>query len=121
MAADDDDDALDNVEQLYEGPPDASDGRAVRKRQQDLRRVQRADADVLRKVMLSPAGRSWLWRKLEACRAFTPSYIPGNTSPQDALYYEGQRKLGLDLLSEVMLASTDLYLTMVRENQVKPE
>lgn len=115
----DDDEDLD-VEEILRASPDASDGRQVRQRQQALMRQQRQDADVIRKLMLSPAGRAWMWRKLEATRAFMPNYVPGNESPSalnDLVYYEGQRRFGLDLLAEVMLASTDLYLTMFREAQ----
>jgi hypothetical protein len=119
--SDEDDEVDELVQNIERGPPDASDGRAVRRRQSLQRRQQRADADVLRKLMMSPQGRSWMWRKLDAMRAFTPNYIPGSSNPTDTIYYEGMRRIGIDLLAEVMFASTDLYLTMVREAKAEEE
>lgn len=103
------------VEQVDGGTYNAADAKQVNNAKRAAGRLARDDADVIRKLMHTQQGRSWMWRKLTACRAFAPSYMPGQQQLTDTAYYEGQRAIGLELLAEVMGASRDLYLLMHKE------
>lgn len=98
------------------GSFNAADPVQVNNAKREAGRREKEDADVIRKLLHTPQGRAWMWRKLIACRAFAPSYAPGvGMSSKDVTYHEGQRGIGLELLAEVMKASKDLYLRMYSE------
>lgn len=85
------------------------------------RQNERADADVLRKIMMSPNGRSWLWRLLEWCDAHSDPFVPGVDGERETSRNLGRQVVGKHLMMQAMGASTDLYLTMMREAREKAE
>lgn len=85
------------------------------------RQNERIDADVLRKVMMSPNGRSWLWRLLEWCDAHSDPFVPGVDGERETSRNLGRQIVGKHLMLQAMGASTDLYLVMMREAREKAE
>ena len=66
----------------------------------------------VRDIMSTPSGRHWLWDHLSACHVFHSSFTG------DALttaYAEGERNMGLRLLSQIMQACPDNYILAQRE------
>ncbi|EOC1317155.1 hypothetical protein ACI09J_001777 [Cronobacter turicensis] len=79
--------------------------------QSQLERRKR-DADDIRHVMSSEAGRRVIWRVLERGNVF--SVIPP-VDTQTMAFMEGQRNLALALFQRVMSCCPELYLTMADE------
>lgn len=68
-------------------------------------------------LMSDHRGRRFVWRTLGHCRLFQPSI-----GPTDAItnYNEGQRNVGLLLLSQVNDLTPSLYAVMAAENAPQP-
>lgn len=68
-------------------------------------------------LMSDSRGRRFMWRTLGHCRLFQSSI-----GPTDAItnYNEGQRNVGLFLLSQVNDLTPSLYAVMAAENAPKP-
>ncbi|MDN6861933.1 MULTISPECIES: hypothetical protein [Pseudomonas] len=68
-------------------------------------------------LMSDHRGRRFMWRTLGDCRLFEPSI-----GPTDAItnYNEGQRNVGLLLLSQVNDLTPSLYAVMAAENAPQP-
>ena len=85
------------------------------KAEQRQKALARADADVLRKIMLSRNGRDWLWRLLDWCDVYSEPFVPGVDGERETCRNLGRQMVGKRLNMEVMEASQDLYITMLRE------
>ena len=83
------------------------EGKAKRKQSQD-------NLDLLW-VMSSPEGRRFVWRILEGAGLYRLSY----TGNSETFFNEGQRNIGLKLLSELQKVSPDEYVKMTQECQLK--
>lgn len=68
-------------------------------------------------LMSDSRGRRFMWRTLGRCRLFQSSI-----GPTDAItnYNEGQRNVGLLLLSQVNDLTPSLYAVMAAENAPQP-
>lgn len=68
-------------------------------------------------LMSDHRGRRFLWKTMGDCRLFQPSI-----GPTDAVtnYNEGQRNVGLLLLSQVNDLTPELYAVMAAENVEQP-
>lgn len=75
--------------------------------------AQSLDDSVVRELMSTPLGRAWIWRKLEACHVFASSFAADDRTTS---FNEGQRSIGLALISDVMRACPDYYLLAMRES-----
>jgi len=104
-------------EELERKPFDANDPVQVEKAKRAAGRQRRADADIVRKIMLTSEGRSWMYRKLVACHIYEPSFVPG--SSDITAYREGERNVGNLLLQEVQLAAPQQYIEMVKEGNAR--
>jgi hypothetical protein len=100
---------------LISNPMNASDpqqiaeveGKAKRKRDQSC-------ADLL-SVMATHEGRRFVWRILEGTGIYKLSY----TGNSETFFNEGQRNVGLKLLSELQKITPSEYLKMTEECQLK--
>lgn len=99
--------------------PDASDEVTTNTRKSDEARRRRNDADVLRRLMHTPEGRSWLYRKLEVCQIYGNAFMPGQADT--TAFQLGMQNVGKMLLAEAMDASGDLYLLMRGEAREEEE
>ena len=78
-------------------------------------RRKREDADVVRKLMKDKNGRSWLYRLLETCHIYGDTFRGEETHL--SAFCQGQENVGKQLMLEVIDASGDLYITMMREQR----
>lgn len=68
-------------------------------------------------LMGDSRGRRFMWRTMGSCRIFQ-----GSIGPTDAItnFNEGQRNVGLLLLSQVNNLTPELYAVMAAENVEQP-
>ncbi len=83
------------------------EGKARRKRDQD-------NADLI-SVMETHAGRRFVWRILESAGLYKLSY----TGNSETFFNEGQRNIGLKLLSDLLKVAPEEYVRMTQECQLK--
>ena len=103
------------VEALMSDSYDASDPVAENNLRRDARRIDRQDKDVLRKLMHTPEGRSWLYRKLETCHIYSSTFSAGQSDV--TAFQLGEENIGKRLMLECQAASVDLYMKMIKERQ----
>lgn len=75
------------------------------------RKLQR-DFDDLKAVLSTRNGRRFLWRTLSNCGVFELSY----TGTSETYFREGQRNIGLKLMSEINDADKTAMSLMMRES-----
>lgn len=99
---------------------DAADSVAENNARRDAERLAREDADVLRAIMHTKKGRAWIIRQLDRCHINSPAkFVPG--SPDATAHNLGLEAYGAMLLTDVMKASVDLYMTAIKEAQAEAE
>lgn len=92
---------------------DANDEKQVKAAKEKAKLNEALRLDVIRNVMQSAAGRSWIYSILEMCHIYGNPFIPGQ---QDVTAFNlGQANIGKILLVDVQVATPDLYLTMIQE------
>ncbi|MCY1396710.1 hypothetical protein D9M71_116920 [compost metagenome] len=86
------------------------------RKQEKLARQQ--EINDFRWLMSDPRGRRLMWRVMGKCRLFQPSFDPhgGITN-----FNEGQRNVGLFLLSEINDVCPQRYAEMAAEHAPTPE
>lgn len=92
----------------------AADSEQVKDAQDKLQRVREREIEDVRFILNDKRGRRFLWRQLEECGVFRSS---ANNSGSWTYFNEGQRNIGLKLLTEITDASPDAYLLMLKENK----
>lgn len=95
-------------------PFDASDPKQVQAKKTKAGREQKEQLSALRKFLETPAGRAWVWRLLEASHIYATSFVSGD--PHSSSFQEGERNLGLRVLSDVLKADPQAFITMSKEN-----
>lgn len=108
---------LEHVEETRK-PFDAGDKDAVRKRAREIKRNETQRIDTLKTIMGTKNGREYMWWLLEQCGAFRTS-IAGD--PYRTYFNEGQRNIGLIVLSEIHKYCSGDYVLMVNEAQTFKE
>lgn len=93
---------------------DAADPEAVSERKAASGRRRKNDDIIIAQIMEARSGRDWVWRFLERCHIFAPSFNPN--SPEVTAYREGERNVGLSLLQDVLRAAPDQWVVMTREH-----
>jgi hypothetical protein len=92
---------------------DSSDQKAVAKRIAGAKDKDAILKEALVGIMQTPSGRSWLKSVLDRC---SPYRSPFSSDPIQMAFSCGEQNIGLQLVAELHAASTDLYLTMMKEN-----
>lgn len=80
--------------------------------QRDKLAQEQADND-LRAILNSPQGRRFIWRLMEKTGLHKTSF----TGSSQTFFLEGQRNIGLLLLSDVMRVDPDSYTAMFKESK----
>ncbi len=93
----------------------ADDPAEEKRVREEERQRARNDANVLRKIMFTKEGRSWMYRFLESCKIFEDPFIPG--MPDSTGHNLGAQNIGKQLWLKVQDASLDLYVQMIREQR----
>jgi len=70
------------------------------------------DAD-LRFLLSTDQGRRYIWRVLEVCGIYKSSF----TGSSETFFLEGQRNVGLKLLSDIMRVDPDSYIKMYKQSR----
>lgn len=95
---------------------DASDLQAVNDRKSKLGRQRAADLQVVKNLLATEAGRSWVWRFLEFCHVYSQSF---DGEALSTVFNEGQRSVGNRLLLEITKSDPDAYVAMMKESAEK--
>lgn len=69
----------------------------------------------LRHILASPQGRRFYWRKLSDCGVFKTSFTGNSTT----FFNEGMRNVGLGMMTDLMDADPQAYITMMNESKEK--
>ena len=92
---------------------DSADPAAVEKQRKAAAASRRETLEAVLVMMGSRAGRRWMYDLLEAAHMFGTSFVQGD--PYATAFREGERNLGLRLMSDIQEVAADLYIVMVRE------
>lgn len=90
----------------------AADEGQVKDAEKKAKSQREQELEDVRSLLATQHGRRFIWRYLSACGVFTSSW---NHSGSIMCFNEGQRNIGLKLLSDVNEASPDAYLVMMKE------
>jgi hypothetical protein len=93
-------------------PYDASNRRDVRAAEKQAKLEEQQRREIVTGIMSVAPGRSWICDLLEHCHVFHTSF---NDSSNRMAFMEGQREIGLRLLTDIMGACPDHYVLMMRE------
>lgn len=74
---------------------------------------QDTDDQDLKFLLASDQGRRFIWNMLEKCGVFKSSF----TGSSETFFLEGQRNIGLKLMSDIMRVDPDSYLKMIKSNK----
>lgn len=92
---------------------DSNDPKQVAKARKQAVFDEALKLDVVKNVLGTAAGRSWMYGLLERCHCFSTSFIAG--APDASAFREGERNIGLQILIDIQNAAPDFYLTMIQE------
>lgn len=91
---------------------DLSEKADVRTRAKRARKQQQGLDGTLRGIMGTGTGRAWLWYILSTCHSFELE-VPGDAITM--AFRNGERNVGIRLLSDVMRVAPDEFVAMMRE------
>lgn len=97
---------------VLEAPYDANDPKAVENAKRRASRVAKEDMEVIRKLLSTREGRSWIWRKMADAAVFGN---PVGSDPYTTYFNLGVQSFGKMLLAETQ-RHPDLYAVMATEN-----
>jgi hypothetical protein len=93
-------------------PYDASNRRDVKAAEKQAKLHEQQRKEIVTGIMSVAPGRSWMCDILESCHIFATSY---NDVGLRMAFMEGQREVGIRLLTDIMGACPDSYVLMMRE------
>ena len=94
---------------------DAADPRAVNAAKKRASRERLEDLSVITEIMNSSRGRKWMYRWLERRFIFDNPFVPND--PYSGSFNMGMQNSGKETLIDVMEASPDNYVLMLKENK----
>ena len=94
-------------------PPNASDRKSIRRLEKAAKLADEQRRQVITSLMSTSFGREWMWDVLSRCHCFATTF---NGDALTSAFAEGQRAVGLSLLSDIMTACPDSYLQAQRES-----
>ena len=96
-------------------PYDASDPKQVKSAIKGSKDKGLRNKAALQNIMQTAEGRAWMHSLLERCRPFRSTF---STDPIQMAFNSGEANIGLQLIADLHAASTELYLVMMREQNV---
>jgi hypothetical protein len=93
---------------------DIGDSEFVEKRKTNSRLAQKSRSDLMAAIVSMPEGRKWIWELLTELGVFS------NPFSADGLVMAfkcGEQNVGQRIFADVLEASPDAYLTMVKESR----
>lgn len=91
----------------------AADAEQVKEAKKRSKSEREQALDDLEAVCSTPHGRRTIWRYLSLCGMFRTSYY-GDVN--QALFLEGQRNIGLQIVADLNEADPSIYLKMMQES-----
>jgi hypothetical protein len=91
---------------------DASNRRDVKAAEKQARLAEQQRREIVTGIMSVVPGRSWMCDILENCHIFATSFSDVGLR---MAFMEGQREVGIRLLTDIMAACPDHYVLMMRE------
>jgi hypothetical protein len=109
---------LDPLREAVPVAPDSSDPAVVKAAQRAARLDARKIAATVAGMMESPEVRTWMYRLLENCRAFTAHDFPfgERIDPLQLARHTAHREVTQFLTADIMAACPELYVLMLKEN-----
>lgn len=98
-------------------PYDASDPKAVNNARKRAARKRVENMSVLKTLMSTKAGREWVYNLLLRCHIYETSFVQGDM--QATSFKEGERNIGLSVVSDLMDGCPKEYLVMCNEAKLK--
>lgn len=92
---------------------DQQEVRQAKAAERAAREAQVEQDEVVCTILRTPAGRKWLHDKLVMCNTFCTPYAVDSDA---TIFNCGQQNVGFQLLADIMSASPDLYVIMMKEN-----
>lgn len=86
----------------------------VKNQERKSKDARKQAVEDIRLILSSVNGRRFFWRYLTECGVFKTSFT-GNS--ENTIFLEGQRNIGLMLMSDLNEADPKAYITMLNENQ----
>lgn len=84
------------------------------RRQRERTEKEISEREDYRWLMSTASGRRIVWQLLSEAGVFRGSYAG---EPNDTIFREGQRAIGLSLLGRIMRDCRDAFLTMLQEHE----
>ena len=94
-------------------PPNAADRKSIRRLEKQAKLADAQRRQVITQLMSTTFGREWMWDVLSRCHCFSTTF---SGDALTSAFAEGQRAIGLSLLSDIMIACPDSYLQAQRES-----
>src|SRR5262245_28480978 len=91
---------------------DPSDPQQLAEREKQLKNRALQQEKLLKEQLAMPAGRNYYWDQLSACHIFEGA---GPLDEASANFFLGERNVGLRLLADIMRASPDALVLMLKE------
>jgi hypothetical protein len=91
----------------------ASDRKSIRRLEKAAKLADAQRRQVITSLMSTTFGREWMWDVLSRCHCFATTF---NGDALQSAFAEGQRAIGLSLLSDIMIACPDQYIQAMRES-----
>lgn len=89
----------------------AADSKQVKEASVNQKFSREDELEDLRFLLATAQGRRFFWRLFEATHQFTTSF----TGNSQTFFYEGERNVGLKILSDIMEADSESYVLMIKE------
>jgi hypothetical protein len=94
-------------------PPNASNRKSIRAQEKAAALRDRERREIISQIMVSRAGRSWLWDRLSETSIFSSTHVAGDALA--SAFQEGRRSVGLSLLADLMAYCPDQFILAMRE------
>jgi hypothetical protein len=99
---------------LMPEPYDASDPKVVGDARAEAgRRAKKLD-DFVGAAIETAEGRLWFWDILSRCHIFSTVFTPGDGG--STAFRDGERNVGLQILTQLMRVSPETFALMMKEN-----
>ncbi len=91
----------------------ADDPNQVKKAKKEAKFDRALELSVVKDIMRTPAGRKWMYGKLERCHIYGNPFVPGESD--STAFNLGEANIGRMLLSDVQEVAAEDYLVMLKE------
>jgi hypothetical protein len=95
----------------------AGDDRHVKRRERKAKFRQEQKERALGSIMASIEGRVWMFDLLSKCGCYRLSFVHGE--PDTTAFNEGSRKVGNEIMDDIMRIAPEQYIRMITEQEQK--